>query len=79
VSHILRERGWRSMLLVSSPYHMRRASLTFRRSAPELEIVHAPVPQSRFYHRITGPSAGQVRGILHEYAGIAYYWLDGKI
>lgn len=34
--------GWRSVLLVSSPYHMRRAVWTMRRVAPEITVVPRP-------------------------------------
>jgi uncharacterized SAM-binding protein YcdF (DUF218 family) len=74
VTWILNQNRWRSVLLVSSPYHMRRASLTFRRVAPEISVIHVPVPASRFYKHGPGASHSQVRAILHEYLGILYYW-----
>jgi uncharacterized SAM-binding protein YcdF (DUF218 family)/glycosyltransferase involved in cell wall biosynthesis len=76
---ILREHGWRRVLLVSSPYHMRRARLTWRRLAPEIEIVATPVPSSQFYAHTGGPSLEQIRGLAHEYAAIAWYWWRGWI
>jgi uncharacterized SAM-binding protein YcdF (DUF218 family) len=74
---ILAERGWRRILLVSSPYHMRRASLTWERVAPEITVIPAPVPQSQFYQSAWGPNLEQVRAILHEYQAIAYYRWKG--
>ncbi len=76
---ILARHGWRRILLVSSPYHMRRAMLTWRRSAPEVEVIPAPVPQSLFYLHERGPNLDQLRGIVQEYAGIAAYWWRGWI
>jgi uncharacterized SAM-binding protein YcdF (DUF218 family) len=80
VAKILGARGSRSLLLVSSPYHMRRASLVFARQAPELEMIPAPVPVSEFYRRPRlGVKGKQLRGILHEYAAIVHAFLRGEI
>jgi uncharacterized SAM-binding protein YcdF (DUF218 family) len=58
---------------------MRRAVWTFRKLAPALRVIPAPVPKSRFYaHRDTVEPA-QIHGILHEYLGIVYYWWKGWI
>jgi uncharacterized SAM-binding protein YcdF (DUF218 family)/glycosyltransferase involved in cell wall biosynthesis len=74
---IMARHGWRSALVVSSPYHMRRASLVFRRIAPEVEAVYTPVPRTGFFsERRWGASWAQIRAILHEYVAIAYYrWM----
>lgn len=78
VSRILDRRGWRKILLVSSPYHMLRALLTFHRVAPGIRVVPTPA-QSSFYEHHWGATEPQLRAILHEYMGIAYYWLKGWI
>jgi len=79
VRRILDERGWRRILLVSSPYHMRRATLTWKRLAPDITVVPTPVPYSEFYTRHRGTSAEQLKAVLQEYAGIAVYWWRGWI
>lgn len=79
VKEILERRGWRRILLVSSPFHMRRSLLTFWRVAPEIEVVPAPNSSSQFYAHGAGASLEQIRGILQEYAAIAYYWWKGWI
>ena len=71
--------GWRRILLVSSPYHMRRAIWTWRHLAPSIDVRPSPVVDSRFYRHRWGATAEQILGILHEYAGIAYYWYKGWI
>jgi uncharacterized SAM-binding protein YcdF (DUF218 family)/glycosyltransferase involved in cell wall biosynthesis len=76
---ILREHGWRSILLVSSPYHMRRALLTWRASAPDVTVVPRPVLQSLFYTHTRGATLSQIDGILKEYLAIAVYWRRGWI
>ena len=74
---ILSDHRWRRILLVSSPYHMRRAVLVWRKQAPDLEVVPTPVPQSQFYDHTRGASLEQVRGILQEYLAIFGYWRRG--
>jgi len=76
---ILDRKGWGSILLVSSPYHMRRASLVFRKIGKEIKIIYAPIHQSLFYKRDKGVKLRHVRGIMHEYLGIIYYWWKGYI
>ena len=76
---LLREHGWRSVLLVSSPYHMRRAVLAWRKEAPEVRVTPTPPPRSQFYDHTRGASLEQLRGIAHEYAAIAVYWLRGWV
>ena len=78
-AEIVRQHGWRRVLLVSSPYHMRRAMLTWRRVAPDIEVVPSPVAASQFYTHGRGASLEQIRGIVQEYAAIALYWWRGWI
>ncbi len=76
---ILRREGWRRILLVSSPYHMRRAVLTWRKVAPDVAVIPEPVATSQFYFHENGASLTQLRGILQEYAAIFDYWWKGWI
>jgi uncharacterized SAM-binding protein YcdF (DUF218 family) len=76
---ILAEHGWRSILLVSSPYHMRRAMLTWDRAAPDVEVVPSPVRVSQFYAHDRGATLEQIRGVIQEYLAIAAYWWRGWI
>ena len=85
---ILADRDWDEILLVSSPYHMRRASLVAKKVAPGIKIIHTPIPESRFYRHGLGPNGEkiwkqvnlrQIRALLHEYLGIVYYWWKGYI
>lgn len=78
---ILDKRNMNSILLVSSPYNMRRILLVFNKSAKGIKVICSPVPNSMFF---THPhkwwvkiSPEQIRGILHEYLGILFYWWKG--
>jgi len=77
VDEILRDRRWTRILLVSSPYHMRRALMVWKKQAPEVEVVPTPVQQSQFYDHGRGANLEQVRGIIQEYLAILGYWRRG--
>ena len=79
VNDILRARGWTSIALVSSPYHMRRALMVWHKVAPEITVIPTPPPSSQFYNHERGASLEQVRGILQEYLAILGYWRRGWI
>lgn len=85
---ILLTNGWNKILIVSSPYHMRRVSLVFRKNAAAINVIYTPIPRSLFYAHGVGPNGRkawkqinmeQIRGLLHEYIGIIYYWFKGWI
>lgn len=84
----MRATGTKSALLVSSPYHMRRASLVWKKLAPDLALIPAEPARNRFYGIRAGKtpavwrwraSLRQVRGLAHEFAAIAYYRLRGRL
>jgi uncharacterized SAM-binding protein YcdF (DUF218 family)/glycosyltransferase involved in cell wall biosynthesis len=76
-----RDCGWRSVLLVSSSYHMRRAVKTWRKAAPEVEVIAAPVEKPRFYRPKSKGlvSAQQLRSLAQEALGLVWYWSRGWI
>lgn len=85
-ARLAQERGWKRVLLVGSPYHMRRVLLVWRKQAPDIDAAPTPVLQSRFYgydakrpsgRRPAGASLRQVRGLLQEALTLGYYRLRG--
>jgi uncharacterized SAM-binding protein YcdF (DUF218 family)/glycosyltransferase involved in cell wall biosynthesis len=79
VAQIAREKGWRSLLVVSSPYNMRRVQLVFDKWGNGLRVTYTPVPGPKFYDPNLGSRWAQFRAIIHEYLGILYYWWNGWI
>jgi uncharacterized SAM-binding protein YcdF (DUF218 family) len=79
VNEVLREHRWRSILLVSSPYHMRRALMAWRKQAPDVMVTPTPPPRSQFYDHVRGASLEQIRGVLYEYLAILGYWQKGWV
>jgi uncharacterized SAM-binding protein YcdF (DUF218 family)/glycosyltransferase involved in cell wall biosynthesis len=78
-NRLLESNHWKKILLVSSPYHMRRAVLTWRHNAPDVVVIASPPAESQFYLHERGANLEQIRGIMQEYAAIAIYWIEGKI
>lgn len=86
---ILEKNNWNEILLVSSPYHIRRVALIFNKIDKGIKVIYTPIPNSLFYAHPEKDSYGrkiwkrinlrQIRGILHEYLGILYYWWKGWI
>lgn len=84
VQKILRPRGWKRYLLVTSAAHMPRSMLAFATQAPQ--PIAAPGDFSVGKFEITPlswfPTEGAARGILlsiHEYIGLAnYHWRAGS-
>jgi uncharacterized SAM-binding protein YcdF (DUF218 family)/glycosyltransferase involved in cell wall biosynthesis len=77
VDEILKDHRWTSILLVSSPYHMRRALGVWHRVAPGTAVVPTPPAQSQFYDHGRGASLEQVRGVAQEYLAMFAYWRRG--
>jgi uncharacterized SAM-binding protein YcdF (DUF218 family)/glycosyltransferase involved in cell wall biosynthesis len=71
---ILQREGWSTILLVSAPYHMRRALAVWRKAAPDVTVVPEPATSSQFYAHDRGANLRQISGIAQEYAAIIYYW-----
>lgn len=81
---ILRQRGIERITLVTRADHMRRAAACFRRLG--LEVTPAPCQfrSSEFAWRaskfLPSPSAARAsQEVWHEWLGIVWYWLHGRI
>jgi len=77
--NILNKNNYKTVLLVTSPYNMRRAKAVFDKSGRGVRVVYAPVSNSQFYDRSRGVRLEQIKAIMHEYLGIAYYLVKGYI
>lgn len=86
---ILDKNSWNNIILISSPYHMLRVSLVFNAIAKDINVTYSPIPNSLFYSHPDRDISNrkiwkrvnilQIKGILHEYIGILYYWWKGYI
>ena len=78
-SRILREKGFDKIILISSPYNMRRAYLVYQKEAQDIQVKYVPVPNPQFYKRDRRIRLSQIKAIAHEYIGILYYYIKGYI
>jgi uncharacterized SAM-binding protein YcdF (DUF218 family) len=72
-SRLLRQRGYRRILLVTDAIHMRRAELCFKRLGFETE--RASVPALQLY----SDNLHLFRAAVHEYLGLWYYRYKGRV
>lgn len=45
LARLMRQKGWKNAIIVTSPFHSRRAVYTFRRYAPDLTFYSSPVEE----------------------------------
>ncbi len=80
VAPILKQDGVRTVILVTSPFHQRRAFLSARRALPGIRIVNRPIhvepwpPPTPWWR---SPVARRL--VLREYAKLLYYGVRGWI
>jgi uncharacterized SAM-binding protein YcdF (DUF218 family) len=77
VRPILQAEGVRSVLLVTSPYHQRRASMAARKALPGVRIISRPAPSAHWAPNTWWESAYSRRIVMKEYLKLGYYILRG--
>jgi uncharacterized SAM-binding protein YcdF (DUF218 family)/glycosyltransferase involved in cell wall biosynthesis len=75
----LKRAGARKIIFVTAPYHSRRAHLTWKKSAPELDIATVAVLDTPSNQPNWHTSHETARLIAYEYLVIAYYWWKGWV
>ena len=81
---IAAERGWESVILVTSAFHMRRSVLCFRKAGVEAlpfpvdyRTAASFVGPEEFFPSVAALSLSTIA--IKEYLGIVAYWLTGRI
>jgi uncharacterized SAM-binding protein YcdF (DUF218 family) len=80
VARLCRERGWKRLLLVTSPVHSRRAAATFEREG--LEIVSSPSVETRYDLETLYEPGDRILAfgsVMHERIGLWLYRRRGWI
>ncbi len=75
----LRGLGVRNVLFVTAPYHSRRATLLWKKSAPDIDIHTVSVVDTPPLELRWSTSFNVARVISYEYLAIADYWWNGRI
>lgn len=79
IAALARRQGWRSVLLVTSPAHTRRAKLCFESVGLEVAVVPCPTGQYDLTAARPGPPVPIWRDCWHELQGLALYRLRGHL
>lgn len=72
--HFSQDRGWQSLLIVTSRYNTTRTHLTAKANLTGITGVVVSPPRSVFFGERGEVRWQHVHAILHEYVAIAYYW-----
>jgi uncharacterized SAM-binding protein YcdF (DUF218 family) len=75
---IMEKNGFKSLILVTSPYHSRRASDIFQRTmGKDIKIISTPVQQSWFKFDDWWKRRRDRAMVLNEYAKYSWLWIFG--
>ena len=77
ISDHLKNREYKNIILITSPYHSKRLSLTWKKNNHDMNILFPEVidtPQKGLYW---GMEIDKIKLIFYEYIAIVYYWLKG--
>ncbi len=78
VAPVLKKRGLRQLIVVTSKYHTRRAGHIWRnRTTGEFHVTTAPARHDPFDPESWWRSGRQIRWVLAEYGGWLYYYWRG--
>jgi uncharacterized SAM-binding protein YcdF (DUF218 family) len=78
-SRIIEEKTWRTALIVTAPYHMRRVRMVYATNFPDINAVSTPVEPCSFFGNKKEIRLRQIRALIHEIAAIADYKYKGYI
>ncbi len=78
---IIEEKGFKKIIIVSSPYHLKRAQLVAKKIfATDKTFVVYPIQNSVFYSSLkTNPTVKQYKALIHEMVAIWVYKFKGYI
>jgi len=81
VAAVISDKKYRSLILITSPTHSRRAWLTFRRAIPDkaVRIAVMPTPYSQFRAEDWWKTRRYVREVILEYQKLVYYNVKGLL
>jgi len=79
VKESLDKNNIKSILFLTSPYHSRRAVLTWGKNAPNINIITPDITGSLSRDIRWGIGFDKIRVIVYEYVAIAYNWFVGRI
>jgi uncharacterized SAM-binding protein YcdF (DUF218 family) len=79
VNDALKARRIDSILLVTAPYHSRRATMIWHRVAPDVRVTTVPVIDTPPSSPRWSATVDDIEAIGYEYVAIAYNWAKGRL
>ena len=79
VKHMLDDNNINSILFITAPYHSLRAVLTWRKSAPNIEIITPEVIDTPSDRLKWGISVKNMKVVVYEYTALVYNLFKGRI
>ena len=79
VKENLEKNNVKSILFLTAPYHLRRALLTWKKNAPNIEVTSPNLVNSSYSGMQWGLGLDKMRVIVYEYSAIVHNWLTGRI
>jgi len=79
VKENLEKNNVKSILFLTAPYHLRRALLTWKKNAPNIEVTSPNLVNSSYSGMQWGLGLDKMRVIVYEYIAIVHNWLTGRI
>ncbi len=78
---IMQARGWRSAILVTDPFHMRRATMTFRQAFEPagLTVAASPADGSKYGVDNWWTDRNAIMRVAQEYIKLGYYVVTGRV
>jgi len=79
VKESLEKNNIKSILFTTSPYHSRRAVLTWEKNAPNIEVISFNMINTLNRDVQWNIGLDKIRIIVYEYAAIVHNWFKGRI
>ena len=78
---IMQARGWRTAIVVTDPFHMRRALLTFRQAFEPAGLVALPSPADESKYGVDDwwQDRNAAMRVVQEYVKLGYYLALGRV
>ena len=74
VRAVVDERGWQNLIVVTDPFHTRRAAATFRALIPGVTITASATPDADYDPHHWWRNEEGVMAVFSEMIKIVYYW-----
>lgn len=72
---LVAERGWQRLIVVTDPFHTRRAAATFRALIPGVTVIPSATPDGEYDPQHWWRSEEGVMAVISEMVKLAFYWV----